>query len=110
MNWVKGITLLEELHQSNRGRSFSSTLWACIDKYLDIFSCPKVSQNLELSKAPKQTHEIQCAGLSLVEHSFGFGAGWLTKWTPNEQQLGLLESRACACLLTWVGQQVDQAM
>ena len=57
------------------GGSFSSTVGACIGKYLDVFLCPKVLQNLGLKKATKQTSKTRCAGLSPVKHSFGFGVG-----------------------------------
>jgi len=63
-NQVKGFTLLEELDKTSTGRSFSSNLGACLDKYVDVFAFPKVSQNLELRKVTKQTSKTWCIGLN----------------------------------------------
>jgi len=72
--WVKGFTLQEELDKKSIGRCFSSTLGACFDKYLDVLSCPKVSQKLELKKESNQTLTFLCVGLSLIRSSFRFEA------------------------------------
>jgi len=68
-----------------------STLGACFDKYLDVFSCPKVSQKLELRKATNQALTFQCTVLSLIRSSFGLGLVDLPKGLQNDLQLHLLE-------------------
>ena len=92
-NRVKGFTLLEELDKESIGWSLFPTLGACIDKYWDVFSCPKVSQKLEFNRSSIQTQFLPCAGLKSILRSFRFELGWTTKWTPNDLQLVLLEIR-----------------
>jgi len=48
-NRVKGISMLLWPDKSSSSWSLSSNLGMSFDKYLDLFSCLKVSQNLELS-------------------------------------------------------------
>jgi len=75
----KTIPPLKELDKSSHGRSLSSTLGPCLDKYVSAFSCPKISQNLELSRAFNQAPKVGCARLDPVESSLRVWAGWLIK-------------------------------
>ena len=70
----------------------NTTLWPWYDSLISVFSCPKVSQNLELNWLSKSSLNLPFAGFGPVMRTFCFGAGWMTKWTPNEAYDSLLES------------------
>ena len=73
----KRIPLKEQLDKSSLGRSIPSTLGPCLDKYLDVFSCPKVSQKMELSRSSKQTLNLAFAGFCLGWRCMRF-LDWMT--------------------------------
>ena len=83
----KAIPHVLRLDKSKLGRSFNSTLEACLDKYFSVPSCPKISERLELSKVSDQTSKAGCIGLGPV----AWVLIWLTdQMTSNWAATGLI--------------------